>query len=189
MSKSDPECAGEACGRGQAENGLLELISLIKEQNRLLQQIQASLVTTNNPPVLDSANESGDEHVSLLEDLKSQKWGSLGSFLLQYLHEDGPTELSAAHTRAFLIQAKSTYSQFVTNLKNLRLHPSSSAECSLDPSTIRAFDNQLSSWPTELSGTENYGLGRASSEDSNVYVHFSPDHGAHISLGSVWYVP
>lgn len=177
--------ANGACGERETESRTLELIRLVKEQNNLLQGIQASHRGTSGFP----AHESADRpipHTSLLGEPVSRKWGPLGSFLMHYLHQDGPTKLSAMRESTFLEQARSAFSRIVTELKLVRPHRSNPGGYSLDPKIIEALEKQLSSWPKELSGDENLGLGRTFSEDSNVYVHGSLNDGNHVSFGSVW---
>lgn len=96
--------------------------------------------------------------------------------------------ISARRVKEFLERAKNTFHRIVEDLET-RAPKSDPIGYSLDPKTIEALEKQLSSWPEELSVSENFGHGRALSEASNVYVHGSRNDGNHVSLGSVWYVP
>lgn len=168
---------------GQLEGGISVLIRLVKEQNRLLQQLQTSL----NGPKISPSPESVDEPgAPILGEPESKKFGSLGSFLLLYLHEDGPTDISAQRGKAFLERAKSTFNRIVSELQIIRANRPGSQGYSLDSRVLEALKKQVSSWPEELSAVDNLGLSRAFSEDSKVYVHGSLNGGNHVSLGSVW---
>lgn len=176
-----------ARGKGEFGSEISELIRLLKEQNDLLQRLQTFPNSSDESTPIEPADESSP-HLSLLGEPVSMVWGPLGSFLLHHLHQDGPTRLSAMREKAFLEQARSAFSRIVSDMKALRPYRSRSRGYSLHPKAIEAFEKQLSSWPRMLTWDENLGLGRAFSEDSNVYVHGSLSDGSHVSLGSVWYV-
>lgn len=174
------------------ENGILELIRLVKEQNHLLRQLQTAPRTQSTSASASSkhtythepASKSGAEtRTSLLAEPMSQKWGSLSSFLRLSQHEDGPTKISSGRGETFLEQAKYTFHRIMTELSIIRGNGPY-----MSPKVLKAFEKQLSAWPGDLFVDESLGLGRVFPEDSNIYIHESSGDGNNVSFGSVWYV-
>lgn len=173
---------------GQVDSGLPELISLVKEQNQLLQKLMpVETSSANDSSTHGPGNETGDSSSRLTEP-ESRKWGSLSAFLMHHQHEDGPTKFSAERSKLFLEQAQSTFGRFTAELRVLfcGIGPESDA-APIDSRIFEAFEKQRITWPEELSVDESLGVGRVFDGKSNIYIHRLSAGVSDVTFGSVWY--